>query len=87
MADSECKAYPTAGLTTCLSTGPNLSEHVDLIIASLMTVVRVAQDAYYIALVLDPRFKALLLAKELGASTAGTIVNGLKDIGLFTFYR
>ncbi|KAJ6001163.1 hypothetical protein N7481_001572 [Penicillium waksmanii] len=29
-----------------------------------------AQDAYYVALVLDPRFKTLLLDKELGLVTA-----------------
>ncbi|KAK9372134.1 uncharacterized protein V1513DRAFT_453212 [Lipomyces chichibuensis] len=38
-----------------------------------------AQDAFYIALVLDPRFKARLLEKELAAETAGNIVNILKD--------
>ncbi|KAK9426942.1 hypothetical protein V1505DRAFT_396548 [Lipomyces doorenjongii] len=38
-----------------------------------------AQDAFYIALVLDPRFKARLLEKELGAETADNIVNILKD--------
>lgn len=38
-----------------------------------------AQDAYYIALVLDPRFKTLLLDKELGQVTAPKIIRSIKD--------
>jgi hypothetical protein len=37
-------------------------------------------DAYYIALVLDPRFKALLLEKELGKSTAAKVITHLKEV-------
>lgn len=33
-----------------------------------------AQDAYYIALILDPRFRTLLLEKELGEVTAAKII-------------
>ncbi|OJZ80349.1 hypothetical protein ASPFODRAFT_708049 [Aspergillus luchuensis CBS 106.47] len=38
-----------------------------------------SQDAYYIALVLDPRFKTLLLEKELGPTTAPTIIGSIKE--------
>jgi hAT family C-terminal dimerisation region len=38
-----------------------------------------AQDAYYIALVLDPRFKTLLLDKELGQVTALKVIRSIKD--------
>jgi hypothetical protein len=38
-----------------------------------------SQDAYYVALMLDPRFKALLLEKELG-SEASKIINHIKDL-------
>ncbi|KAJ6038619.1 hypothetical protein N7460_007336 [Penicillium canescens] len=38
-----------------------------------------AQDAYYIALVLDPRFKTLLLDKELGQVTAPKVIRSIKD--------
>jgi hypothetical protein len=38
-----------------------------------------AQDAYYVALVLDPRFKALLLEKELGETTALGILSTIKE--------
>ncbi|KAK9319644.1 hypothetical protein V1517DRAFT_310562 [Lipomyces orientalis] len=37
------------------------------------------QDAYYIALILDPRFKTLLLEKELG-DAAPTVIRHLKDL-------
>lgn len=33
-----------------------------------------AQNAYYIALILDPRFKTLLLEKELREVTAAKII-------------
>lgn len=38
-----------------------------------------AQDAYYIALVLDPRFKALLLDKDLGQVTVPKVIRSIKD--------
>jgi hypothetical protein len=38
-----------------------------------------AQDAYYIALVLDPRFKTLLLEKELGQVTALSVISTIKE--------
>jgi hypothetical protein len=38
-----------------------------------------AQDAYYIALVLDPRFKTLLLEKELGQEIASTVIQSVKE--------
>lgn len=38
-----------------------------------------AQDAYYIALVLDPRFKTLLLEKELGPVIAPKVIRSIKD--------
>lgn len=38
-----------------------------------------AQDAYYISLVLDPRFKTLLLDKELGQVTAPKVIRSIKD--------
>ncbi|KAJ5123842.1 uncharacterized protein N7515_007667 [Penicillium bovifimosum] len=38
-----------------------------------------AQDAYYIALVLDPRLKALLLDKELGPVAAAKVIRSIKD--------
>ncbi|OJZ80150.1 hypothetical protein ASPFODRAFT_53886 [Aspergillus luchuensis CBS 106.47] len=38
-----------------------------------------SQDAYYIALVLDPRFKTLLLEKGLGPTTAPTIIGSIKE--------
>jgi hAT family protein len=38
-----------------------------------------AQDAYYIALVLDPRFKTLLLEKELGQVTAPKVIRSVKE--------
>lgn len=38
-----------------------------------------SQDAYYVALMLDPRFKALLLEKELG-SEASKIINHIKEL-------
>ena len=38
-----------------------------------------AQDAYYIALILDPRFKTLLLDKELGPVTTPKVVRSIKD--------
>ncbi|KAL3262695.1 hypothetical protein ABHI18_002508 [Aspergillus niger] len=38
-----------------------------------------SQDAYYIALVLDQRFKTLLLEKELGPKTAPTIIGSIKE--------
>lgn len=38
-----------------------------------------AQDAYYIALVLDSRFKTLLLDKELGQVTAPKVIQSIKD--------
>ncbi|KAK9384582.1 hypothetical protein V1515DRAFT_589045 [Lipomyces mesembrius] len=38
------------------------------------------QDAYYIALVLDHRFKTLLLEKELGVSVAATVICHLKEV-------
>ncbi|KAK9429405.1 hypothetical protein V1505DRAFT_374018 [Lipomyces doorenjongii] len=37
------------------------------------------QDAYYIALVLDPRFKTLLLEKELAESVAATVILNYDD--------
>ena len=39
-----------------------------------------AQDAYYIALVLDPRFKTLLLEKELGDITAPKVIRTIKEL-------
>ncbi|CEL08111.1 hypothetical protein ASPCAL11264 [Aspergillus calidoustus] len=38
-----------------------------------------SQDAYYIALILDPRFKTLLLEKELGQVTAPKIIQTVKE--------
>jgi hypothetical protein len=38
------------------------------------------QDAYYIALVLDPRFKTLLLEKELGKDTAPKVIKHIKEL-------
>jgi hypothetical protein len=37
------------------------------------------QDAYYIALILDPRFKTLLLEKELGQVTAPKVILAVKE--------
>jgi hypothetical protein len=37
------------------------------------------QDAYYIALILDPRFKTLLLEKELGQVTAPKVIRTVKE--------
>ena len=38
-----------------------------------------AQDTYYIALVLDPHFKMLLLEKELGDDAAIEVINSIKE--------
>jgi hypothetical protein len=38
-----------------------------------------AQDAYYIALILDPRFKTLLLEKELGDDAAIEVTTSIKE--------
>ncbi|KAJ5982209.1 hypothetical protein N7451_012309 [Penicillium sp. IBT 35674x] len=38
-----------------------------------------SQDAYYIALILDPRFKTLLLEKELGEMTAPKVIRTVKE--------
>lgn len=38
-----------------------------------------SQDAYYIALILDPRFKTLLLEKELGEVTAPKVIQTVKE--------
>lgn len=38
-----------------------------------------AQDAYYIALILDPRFKTLLLEKELGPVIVPKVIRSIKD--------
>ena len=38
-----------------------------------------SQDAYYIALILDPRFKTLLLEKELGEVTAPKVIRTVKE--------
>lgn len=38
-----------------------------------------AQDAYYIALILDPRFKTLLLEKELGGDAAIEVITSIKE--------
>lgn len=38
-----------------------------------------SQDAYYIALILDPRFKTLLLEKELGQVTAPKVIGTVKE--------
>jgi hypothetical protein len=38
-----------------------------------------SQDAYYIALILDPRFKTLLLEKELGDVTAPKVIRTVKE--------
>ena len=37
------------------------------------------QDYYYIALILNPRFKPLLLDKELGPVTAPKVIRSIKD--------
>lgn len=37
------------------------------------------QDAYYIALILDPRFKTLLLEKELGQVMAAKAIGSVKE--------
>ncbi|KAI9036752.1 uncharacterized protein KD926_001330 [Aspergillus affinis] len=44
-----------------------------------------SQDAYYIALMLDPRFKILLLEKELGHMTASKVIQTVKKT-LHTHY-
>lgn len=38
-----------------------------------------SQDAYYIAFVLDPRFKTLLLEKELRQATAPKVIRTVKE--------
>ena len=38
------------------------------------------QDAYYITLVLDPRFKILLLEKELDETAAFIVIVGIKEL-------
>lgn len=38
------------------------------------------QDAYYVAQVLDPRFKTLLLEKELGKESAHKVVKHIKEL-------
>lgn len=38
------------------------------------------QDAYYVALVLDPRFKTLLLDRDLGKVTAPNVVTHIKEL-------
>ena len=38
------------------------------------------QDAYYIALVLDPRFKTLLLEKELDETAISIVIVGIKEL-------
>ncbi|KAJ5085382.1 hypothetical protein N7532_003037 [Penicillium argentinense] len=38
------------------------------------------QDAYYVALVLDPRFKTLLLDRDLGKLTAPQVVTHIKEL-------
>jgi hypothetical protein len=38
------------------------------------------QDAYYVALVLDPRFKTLLLHRDLGKLTAPQVVTHIKEL-------
>jgi hypothetical protein len=38
------------------------------------------QDAYYVALVLDPRFKTLLLDRDLGKVTAPKVVTHIKEL-------
>jgi hypothetical protein len=39
-----------------------------------------AQDTYYVALVLDPQFKVLLLETELGETTALGILSIIEDL-------
>jgi hypothetical protein len=39
-----------------------------------------AQDAYYVALVLDPRLKIRLLEKELDEEAAATVIKGIKEL-------
>lgn len=39
-----------------------------------------SQDAYYVALILDPRFKTLLLEKELGKVTAPKVITHIKEL-------
>jgi hypothetical protein len=39
-----------------------------------------AQDAYYVALILDPRFKTMLLEKELDEEAAATVIKGIKEL-------
>jgi hypothetical protein len=39
-----------------------------------------AQDAYYVALVLNPRFKTLLLEKELDKEAASAVIQGIKEL-------
>jgi hypothetical protein len=38
------------------------------------------QDAYYVGLILDPRFKTLLLEKELGKVTAPKVITHIKEL-------
>lgn len=38
------------------------------------------QDVYYVALILDPRFKTLLLDKELGKVTAPKVITHIKEL-------
>jgi len=39
-----------------------------------------AQDAYYVALVLDPRFKTMLLEKELDEEATAAVIKGIKEL-------
>jgi hypothetical protein len=39
-----------------------------------------AQDAYYVALILDPRFKTILLEKELDEEATAAVIKGIKEL-------